>query len=132
MRSRITEAEIRDLVFAFYERVRDDPRLGPIFEERLAGKWDAHLERMCDFWSTVMLASGRYRGNPVEAHRRVESITTTDFDRWIELFEKTAEDVLPPHVAMDVVGRSMRMRQVLERGIGPSATPPMDANQPVE
>ena len=115
MQSRITEQEIRNLVYAFYGRVRDDASLGPVFEGRLAGRWDPHLEKMCDFWSSVLLATGRFSGNPVEAHLRVPGISPEHFDRWIELFHSTAHDVLQPHHAVDIVGRAERMRVVLER-----------------
>lgn len=115
MTSRITEAEIRDLVFTFYDRVRQDEHLGPVFERSLAGRWAEHLEKMCDFWSSVLLATGRFRGNPVRAHRSVAGIEPAHFDRWLELFEDTACDTLRPHVATDVVSRAARMRVVLER-----------------
>jgi hemoglobin len=113
--SRITEQEIRDLVYAFYARVREDAHLGPVFEGRLAGRWEPHLEKMCDFWSSVLLATGRFRGNPVAAHTSVPGISSEHFDRWIELFHRTARDVLPPHHAADIAGRAARMRIVLER-----------------
>ncbi len=108
---------IRALVFEFYRRVREDDVLGPVFEARIGGRWDPHLERMCDFWSTVLYATGRYRGDPVGAHARIPGISEEHFDRWIALFRKTADDVLPPAEARDVVARSRRMRLVLERGI---------------
>jgi hemoglobin len=113
--SRITEQEIRELVYAFYGRVREDACLGPVFEGRLEGRWEPHLEKMCDFWSSVLLATGRFSGNPVEAHLRVPGISSEHFDRWIELFHRTAHDVLEPHHAADVAGRAARMRIVLER-----------------
>ena len=115
MQSRITEQEIRDLVYAFYGHVREDASLGPVFERQLAGRWEPHLEKMCDFWSGVLLATRRFHGNPAEAHMRVPGISPEHFDRWIELFERTAKDVLKPHHAADVAGRAARMRMVLER-----------------
>src|SRR5882757_7907398 len=61
----ITEENIRRLVDAFYVRVRADSVLGPIFERAIPGDWQPHLEKMYAFWSSVMLTSGRYKGNPV-------------------------------------------------------------------
>lgn len=112
---RITEEQIHALVHGFYRRIRADAELGPIFEERFAGRWDAHLSRMCDFWSTVMLASGRYRGNPLESHRRIPELRSAHFDRWLALFGEVAHELLPLHIARDVEGRALRMRAVLER-----------------
>lgn len=120
MSARITEPQIRTLVHSFYERVREDDMLGPVFEAHLAGRWDAHLAKMCDFWSSVLLATGRFRGNPVAAHRAIPGISPEHFDRWIELFESTAFEVLPAPLATDVVGRSLRMRVALEGFSSPS------------
>lgn len=108
------EAEIRTLVTAFYARVREDELLGPVFEARIGDRWEAHLDRMCDFWSSVLLATGRYRGDPVGAHARIPGLTPKHFDHWMELFEETARQVLPPWRALDVAARAARMRLVLE------------------
>lgn len=109
------EKELRALVFAFYGRVREDALLGPVFEARLEGRWDAHLEKMCDFWSSVLYATGRFRGDPIRSHARISELTPEHFDRWLELFERTALETLPRDRASDVVARSHRMRAVLER-----------------
>lgn len=121
--SRITEEQIHALVHGFYGRIREDGELGPIFEQRFAGRWDAHLSRMCDFWSTVMLASGRYRGNPLESHRRIPELRSAHFDRWLDLFGEVAHELLPLHIARDVEGRAHRMRAVLERHLPPTPSP---------
>lgn len=89
--------------------------LGPVFEARIDGRWDAHVERMCDFWSSVLYSSGRYRGDPVGVHARLPGIGPAHFDRWITLFEDTASKVLPEAEASDIVARSKRMRVVLEQ-----------------
>lgn len=70
----IDEALIERLVNAFYARVRRDPRLGPIFEQNLSADWPTHLGRMCRFWSSVILKTGRYKGRPVPAHLRLEML----------------------------------------------------------
>jgi hemoglobin len=125
---RITESQIHTLVHTFYDRVREDAMLGPVFDGRLAGRWDAHLAKMCDFWSSVLLATGRFRGSPVEAHRAIPGIRPEHFDRWIELFESTAHEVLPEPIAADVVGRSRRMRIPLESAACASGAPPLVAS----
>ena len=114
---RPTEAEIRRMVDTFYGRVREDSILGPIFEERIGTDWDSHLDRMVDFWSTVLLASGRYRGDPIRAHRRIQGLDPAHFDRWLELFRPVAHELFPEGLAEDVYGRALRMRMVLERNL---------------
>ena len=115
MSQRITEPEIRALVFTFYERVRNDEALGPVFEARLEGRWDPHLEKMCDFWSSILLGTGRFLGDPVGVHSRIAEINPALFDHWIELFRRTAFETLPTELARDVADRSVRIRLALER-----------------
>ncbi len=117
----INEAGIRTLVFTFYDRIQEDPVLGPMFERRLAGRWEPHLEKMCDFWSTVLLGTARFRGNPMVMHMDIPGLMPEHFDRWIALFDATAHEVLPTHQALDIVGRSKRMRVALERAACPAA-----------
>jgi hemoglobin len=112
---RMTETEIRTMVETFYDRVRADAALGPIFEPRIGDDWQAHMDRMVDFWSSVLLATGRFRGNPLATHRAIAELRSHHFDRWLELFEEVLREVLPEHKAADVLGRARRMRMVLDR-----------------
>ena len=92
-RTGIDEAMIDRLVRTFYDRVRADAVLGPIFAGRIKD-WDLHLERMCAFWSSVALMSGRYHGQPMEKHLPLP-VDARHFDRWLELFEETARQTSP-------------------------------------
>jgi hemoglobin len=87
------------LVDHFYAKVRVDPVLGPVFEGVVRGKWGAHLETMRNFWSSVMLTSGRYKGAPVPAHLRVKGIEPQMFDRWLRLFGETCHELFENEVA---------------------------------
>jgi hemoglobin len=93
----ITEDAIAILVDRFYARVRRDPLIGPVFIAAIAD-WDAHLATLRDFWSSVMLTSGRYKGNPMAAHLR-HPIEPEFFDRWLALFGETADEVVGPEAA---------------------------------
>ena len=84
-RTGIDETMIERLVHRFYARVRDDSVLGPIFEERIVD-WGRHLDRMCTFWSSVALMSGRYHGQPMQAHLSLP-VHADHFDRWLNLFD---------------------------------------------
>jgi hemoglobin len=114
-RTGIDEAMIERLVHAFYDCVRADPVLGPLFVERIAD-WGAHLERMCAFWSSVALMSGRYHGQPMEKHLPLP-IDARHFDRWLELFEETARRIWPAIAAGHVIERARRIAESLEFGV---------------
>ena len=71
---RLSEDDIGRLVDDFYGKIRADAELGPIFARAIPGDWGPHLATMRNFWSSVMLTSGRYKGNPVAVHGRVVGI----------------------------------------------------------
>jgi hemoglobin len=111
----ITEAMIERLVRSFYDKVRADPLLAPVFEARI-GDWEPHLQQMCAFWSSVALMSGRYHGSPMARHLPLP-IDAGHFDRWLALFEATARDICPPEAAAHFVERARRIAASLELGI---------------
>jgi hemoglobin len=107
----------RSLVEAFYSRARRDPLLGPVFEPVLAARWDEHIARLVDFWSSVTLRTGRYHGRPTAAHAG-HGLTEHHFARWLEMFEASARDVCPPEAADVFVGYAHRIGESLQIGLG--------------
>ena len=112
--NRLSEDAIRHLVDHFYTKVRADPELGPIFERAIAGDWGPHLATMHDFWSSVMLTSGRYKGNPVAVHLRVEGIEPRLFDRWLALFDETCRESHHDDVADVFCAKASRIAESLK------------------
>src|SRR6218665_663101 len=89
-------AEIERLVNVFYERVRQDPMLGFIFEEVAGTDWSHHLPRMYSFWEKVLFRTGDFNGNPLVVHARLATQTEmgkAQFDRWLEIFKTTVDDL---------------------------------------
>jgi hemoglobin len=114
-RTGITEAMIEQLVRGFYVKVRRDAVLAPVFESRIAD-WEPHLARMCAFWSSVALMSGRYHGTPMAKHAPLP-VDAGHFDRWLELFEETAGEICPPAAATHFIELARRIAASLELGI---------------
>lgn len=112
--SGIDEAGLAGLVDAFYARVRSDAQLGPIFNDAVHD-WPEHLEKLKDFWSSVMLASGRYKGQPVPAHlRHKDKLTAELFQRWLTLWAQTTEELMPPHSAAALQFKAARIAESLQ------------------
>lgn len=111
----LDETILHALVHRFYERVRADPVLGPVFADRITD-WAPHLERMVAFWSSVALMTGRYHGAPMPAHARLP-VNWAHFDRWLALFRQTAQDVCPPVGAAHVIERAERIARSLHMAI---------------
>ncbi|WP_226584161.1 group III truncated hemoglobin [Acuticoccus sediminis] len=128
----LDETVLRELVHRFYDKVRTDPLLGPIFDARISD-WDRHLARMVDFWSSVALMTGRYHGQPVPAHAPLP-VDASHFDRWLYLFRETAREVSTPAGANHLIERAERIARSLHLavelgkalpGAAPSFPPPL-------
>ena len=113
----IDEGIIEMLVHAFYAKVRSDPEIGPIFTRVIRDSWDDHLAKMCDFWSSVMLRTGRYKGQPIVSHMRLKAIQPQHFARWLTLFRLTAEEVCPHEIAILFIGRAENIARSLQLGM---------------
>lgn len=111
----IDETMIERLVRAFYDRVRADPLIGPVFAARIAD-WEPHLRQMFAFWSSVALSTGQYQGAPMRKHLFLP-IDGRHFDRWLALFEATARDVCPPKAAEHFIVRARRIAENFEMGV---------------
>jgi hemoglobin len=114
-RTGITGTMIERLVRGFYAKVRNDAVLAPIFDARIRD-WEPHLAQMCAFWSSVALMSGHYQGTPMVKHMPLP-VDAGHFDRWLELFEATANEICPPKAAAHFVERARRIAASLELGI---------------
>ena len=112
----VTEAMIRRVVEGFYGRVRRDPDLGPIFEGAIAD-WEPHLAKLCDFWSSVLLMTGRFKGRPVPAHLALPGLEAAHFARWLELFRETAHAECPAPAAALFISRTERIAESLQLAI---------------
>jgi hemoglobin len=113
----IDEAMIRAVVHGFYAKVRVDPVLGPIFSRVPADAWDAHLAKLCDFWSSVLLATRRFEGRPMQAHAAIPEISPPHFARWLELFRATVGEVCPPAAAKLFIAKAEMIAESLKLGI---------------
>lgn len=113
----IEEAWLRPLVERFYDSVRADPLLAPVFAEAISD-WADHHGRLTDFWSSVMLATGRYKGNPVALHlRHADALTPERFERWLHLWRQTSDEMLPPAAARAVQAKAERIAESLTLAI---------------
>ncbi len=111
----IDEPMIERLVRKFYERIQAEPVLGPIFASKIED-WEHHIKKLCAFWSSVALMTGRYHGQPMRMHLGLP-VDRSHFNRWLALFETTAAEICPPVAAAHFVERARRIADSLEMGI---------------
>ncbi|MGD9615834.1 MAG: group III truncated hemoglobin [Alphaproteobacteria bacterium] len=108
----ITEPAIAVLVARFYAKARRDPLIGPVFNN-VVDDWDEHLSTLNAFWSSVMLTSGRYKGNPMAAHLKLP-IEPEYFDRWLALWGETARELFAPDLAARFETKAGRIAESLK------------------
>ena len=127
----ITEDRLARLVSAFYARARADALLGPVFEDAVKD-WPGHLKLLADFWSSVMLTTGSYKGNPVAAHQRhADWITPEHFARWLTLWAEVTARELPSDAAAAMRDKAERIARSLQLALFfKLPKPPVAAAQP--
>lgn len=112
----ITEDMIRIMVHSFYAQVQKDPLIGPIFAEKITN-WDKHLELLCDFWASIALGVGRYKGQPLMKHVGLPNLQEEHFARWLELFKENANKTCSKEAAGFFIDRANKIADSLMRGI---------------
>ncbi|HET6632877.1 MAG TPA: group III truncated hemoglobin [Rhodanobacteraceae bacterium] len=109
-------ARVAALVDRFYEKVRADPLLGPVFDAVIED-WDEHKRLLTSFWCTIVLRKGEYRGNPMGKHKPLP-IRSAHFDRWLALWRETAPQVLDAEGAALMIAYADRIGRGLHLGMG--------------
>nr|WP_314261171.1 group III truncated hemoglobin [uncultured Devosia sp.] len=119
----LDEAMIRRVVDSFYADARRDPVIGPIFNRVVPPEgWPNHLATISDFWSSMLLGTGRYAGRPMPKHMAMPELSDEHFMRWLSLFRRTVETLCPPDIAAlfiersERIGNSFRMNIYMRRG----------------
>ena len=114
MKHRINDIEdIRLLVDRFYEKVRRDDLIGPIFASKVNGDWDEHLDKMYRFWQTVLLGEHTYKGSPFPPHARLP-IEERHFERWLSLFEETLNEHFTGEKKDEALWRAEKMAKMFQ------------------
>lgn len=111
----IDDAAIAALVARFYEKVRADAVIGPLFNEAVAD-WPEHLKILNRFWSSVMLGTGVYKGNPMQVHAR-QPIRPEFFPHWLGLWRETASELFEPDAAAQFADKAGRIAESLQLGL---------------
>ncbi len=112
----LDEAGIARLVDRFYEKVRVDPLLGPVFNPAVHD-WDEHKRLLTSFWASVILRAASYRGNPMSAHRP-HPIRSEHFARWLALWDETTRETLDAESAARMMEHAERIGRGLQLGLG--------------
>ena len=106
MSAPLNEQSIAVLVDTFYARVRKDDVIGPVFN-RVVADWPEHLAKLKDFWSSVVLSAGTYKGNPMMAHLPIPEMDPQHLERWLSLWDLTLSEIFEPEIAEIFLGKAI-------------------------
>ena len=112
----LNENTIAILVDRFYEAVRANSEIGPVFNAAIEN-WSEHKQLLSSFWCSVALGTGTYRGFPMAVHRQ-HPIKATHFDQWLTLWRTTCTDVLEDSAAVRLIEYAERIGRSLRYGLG--------------
>lgn len=103
--------DIKQLVDTFYDKVRKDGLIGPVFNERIQNRWPEHLEKMYRFWQTVLLDEHTYFGSPFPPHASLP-VDWKHFERWLQLFDTTVDELFTGGKADEAKWRANKMAEM--------------------
>ena len=112
-----TREDIFLLVSTFYDKVREDETIGHFFNNAIKN-WDEHLERLTTFWESNLFLKGKYLGDPLVAHAKVDkennnSITELHFGIWLNLWYQTIDELFEGDYAENAKRRARKMSTFL-------------------
>ena len=108
-----TIEDVRLLVDTFYGRARLDELVGPIFNDTIQDRWPEHLAKLYTFWQTILLGEHTYYGSPFMPHSQLP-VDKTHFDRCLQLFHATLNDLFTGPKADEAKQRSILMAQMFQ------------------
>lgn len=109
----LTQEDVALLVHSFYDKVRNDHLLRDIFNAVIKDNWSAHLNRMIDFWSTVLLYTRTYKDDPMPKHLPLP-IGKEHFDRWLCLFNETIGEHFNGQIAENAKKRAASIASIMQ------------------
>ena len=100
----ITRENLEILMRLFYEKALLDDEIGTFFELELGsdtsnGEWTEHIDLLVDFWASQFLGEEQYKGDPFGPHFTIIGLEEKDFNRWVELFSESSDNVYTPDIS---------------------------------
>ena len=115
--------DIKTLIDTFYQTVTADELLGPVFNDVAKVNWEHHLPVMYNFWEFLLLGGKHYTGNPIQKHFDLHQrfpLSAEYFDRWLEIFQKTVDQLFTGKVADDAKFRAYAISETWKPKFSPT------------
>ena len=108
--------DIQLMVDSFYNKVKVNPLIGPIFIGVIKDNWPVHLAKMYRFWQTVLLDQYTYEGRPFPPHAQMP-LEREHFETWLALFNETVDELFSGDKADEAKWRAQRMATMFHHKI---------------
>ena len=105
--------DVKILVDDFYNRIRANDFLAPIFNGIIGDNWQQHLQKMYGFWETILLETPAYSGSPFLKHAKLP-IAKEHFDTWLTLWHQTINDHFVGEKAEEAKWRASKMSAMFQ------------------
>jgi hemoglobin len=112
-----SEDDIKKLVNGFYEKARKSLVIGHIFNDVVKVNWEHHLPVMYSFWSSILLGTDTYKGNPMTKHIELNkqvALTGSSFTEWVSLFRETVDDLFEGSVTEEAKKRAANIAAIMK------------------
>jgi hemoglobin len=106
--------DVQLLVDRFYEKVKSDALLAPIFAHV---DWPEHLPVLYNFWTSMLLGGSSYQGNPFQKHLALP-IRAEHFTQWLALFGQTIAENFSGEKADEAKSRATNIAGVFQFKLG--------------
>jgi hemoglobin len=100
--------DIKLLVDTFYGKIQQDPLLGPIFNSRIEDRWPVHLQKMYQFWQSILLGESTYNGRPFPPHANLP-VNQVHFTTWLTHWHMTIDTFFEGPLATEAKERGVKM-----------------------
>ena len=114
--------DIIQIVDSFYEKVRKDELIGPIFNDVAKVNWEEHLPKLYNFWEDLLLGTNNYNGRPFPPHTPL-NLRPEHFERWLYLFTTTVDEKFSGLKAEEMKARALRIASNFSFNLGLILTP---------
>ncbi|OYU96428.1 MAG: globin [Bacteroidetes bacterium B1(2017)] len=111
MQDILSKSDIKLMVDTFYDKVKVDDLLGPIFHQVIGNNWEPHLLKMYTFWESLLFHNPVYNGTPYPKHADLP-IKTLHFERWLLLFNANLDSLFEGPIANDAKKKGDNIAQV--------------------
>jgi hemoglobin len=108
-----TDEDIKLLVDRFYDKLLQDEIMKPIFEHVVKEGLQEHLERIYDFWNSILIFTKKYKGDMNGKHLPL-NISQEHFTIWLKYFNETVDEYFLGEIASEAKNRALTMSRVMK------------------